>query len=613
VPVDRACYRYRYAVLDRVGNEALYTSADVKVVATPPAAPALSVTAPTNAFWNPGEARVWYRPAATAGSFTVNASSSDAAAGIARYDFPSLPSGWTRSVGTTSATYAWSAANPTAPASALAVQAVSHAGSAASSSFSVAPDAVAPSGGSVAYPTGARSSTSVSVTFAPGTDASSGINLAAVHVLRRTAPLVNGTCGSFGATEVVAFDAVSPYTDTGLVSGTCYQYDLRVADNVGNLVTYVGSGVLKVDNEGPVQNLAVTSALNAFLDGADLYYRGGAAGSFRITDTATDASGVASVTFPAAAATGFTHNAETVTTSTSGAYLSSTFSFTSTATAPGLRAITAADAVGNASTANVTIVRDALPPAGGYVDYPDAVLSAPSVPVSTSAGADAGSGVDLASASVKRATATYTASSGTCGAFGTYSAVALTGGADTTVTTGRCYKYQYVVADRVGNAATYTSANVARVDTSGPRVTAITSQQANGTAGNGKVEMGDKLIITFNQALSTSGGQSFYNATITGSGSGNDLFFISGFTNGQLDTGSTAYVTGSGTVNIGLSPALVNNGTSTKVTFTVTSVSGAVPAAGVGSLVFAISPSVLGSTGSPANGTYTTASTFRLF
>ena len=64
VPADHACYRYEYVVADNVGNVTTYTSPDIKVDTTAPAAPALGFSAFTNAS-STGSA-VYYRPGAGA-------------------------------------------------------------------------------------------------------------------------------------------------------------------------------------------------------------------------------------------------------------------------------------------------------------------------------------------------------------------------------------------------------------------------------------------------------------------------------------------------------------------------------------------------------------------
>jgi len=73
-----------------------------------------------------------------------------------------------------------------------------------------------------------------------------------------------------------------------------------------------------------------------------VYYRGSAAGSFKLQDAATDSgSGVQQVVYPAVAKTGWTHAAETVTTGP--AYQSATYSWTAGATSsPGARRTRAA-------------------------------------------------------------------------------------------------------------------------------------------------------------------------------------------------------------------------------------------------------------------------------
>ena len=48
---DQACYSYRYVVMDSLGNTTTYTSPGIKVETTAPAAPTLSYSAFTNAYW----------------------------------------------------------------------------------------------------------------------------------------------------------------------------------------------------------------------------------------------------------------------------------------------------------------------------------------------------------------------------------------------------------------------------------------------------------------------------------------------------------------------------------------------------------------------------------
>ena len=84
---DQACYSYRYIVKDTLGNATTYTSPDIKVDTTAPAAPSLAFSAFTNTWW-PSGATVYYRSAAASGSVTVTATATDAASGIAGYSLP---------------------------------------------------------------------------------------------------------------------------------------------------------------------------------------------------------------------------------------------------------------------------------------------------------------------------------------------------------------------------------------------------------------------------------------------------------------------------------------------------------------------------------------------
>jgi hypothetical protein len=499
------------------------------------------------------------------------------------------------------------------PSGNQSVTATNNAGGQSTSSFTVTPDSAPPSGGTVSYAGGYTTASSVSVSFTQGTDAGSGLVATSGLLQRSSATLSNGACGTFGAFTTVAVNPASPIANA--VTAGCYQYRYLISDNVGNQATYTNLNIVKVDQAAPTNSLTITAATGSALsaDGATLYYNRAAAGSFRFVNAvADDASGPASATFPAVATTGWVHNAETVSTPAGGPYTSSVYSWTTNPGNPGPLTLAGTDAAGTSTSKAVTFISDVTAPSGGSISYPNAIVNSASVPITLVTGTDAGSGIDPATTVVKRNVATLTTATETCGAFApTYATtVTLVGGADTSVSSGNCYEYQYIVSDRVGNATTYTSANVVRVDTSGPQVTAI----ASGAPTNGKLEVGDQLILTFDQALAAASvPTSFANATEISPSQGNVTLTIPGITAGPLNTGSPLYVTSLATATFNGTVALVNNGTATTVTVTVTALTGGATHPSSGTLVFTPAASIKDGGGNSATSTFTTASTFKLF
>jgi hypothetical protein len=366
--------------------------------------------------------------------------------------------------------------------------------------------------------------------------------------------------------------------------------------------------------------LSLTAATNAYLTGSNLYYRPTVAGSFKLVDAFSAPAGPASVTYPAIGVSGWTHNTETVSTPSGGPYTSSAFSWNAQPNSAGSYTVSGLDAAGTTSTTTFTFIGDQSPPSGGTISYPTGLLTVPSVPITTTTGTDSGAGVNAASGVVTRDQIPLNTATNSCtGSFpNTYATtVTLVGGADTSVLNGFCYQYRYSISDNVGNVATYTASSQSPVDIdTTPKVTAISSLQSNGTAGDGQLELGDKLVLTFNENLATATvPTTFASATEARTGSGVVTLTIPGFTNGAISTGSGSYLAGqaTATATFGGTTVLANNGASTTVTLTVTSLSGAATAASSGTLPFVAAPTITGTNGTGASGTFTPTGSFRLF
>jgi hypothetical protein len=365
--------------------------------------------------------------------------------------------------------------------------------------------------------------------------------------------------------------------------------------------------------------LSLTAATGAYLSAGNLYYKPTVAGSFKLVDAFSAPAGTTSVSYPAIGQSGWTHNSETVSTPSGGPYTSSAFSWSAQPNSPAGYTISGLDAANNTSTTTITFVGDQSPPSGGTISYATGLTNVASIPITTTNGTDSGSGVNALSGVITRDQTPLNTTTDACGSFpNTYATtVTLVGGADTSVLSGFCYQYRYSVSDNVGNAATYTPSSQApiAVDTT-PKVTAITSLQSNGTAGDGQLELGDQLVLTFNENLATATvPTTFTSATEARTGSGVVTLTIPGITNGAISTGSGSYLAGqaTSTATFGGTIALVNSGASTTVTVKVTSLTGGTTAASSGTFPFVTAPAITGTNGTGATGTFTPTGTFRLF
>jgi len=444
------CYRYRLRISDRVGNEDVSgPSATVKVDTTAPAAPAVGFSALTNA--SASGSTVWFRPGA-AGGFTLTPTGADAQSGVASTSHPNLGTGWSRTGN--DYTFTAAAADPVEPNN---VTVTNGAGlTSPATAFTVSVDSAAPGGGSITYADGYDADGTVTVTTDNGSDGESGVDASSALLERQTAPLTGDACGTWGSWSTVT----SPDT---VASDLCARYRLRVSDRVGNQATFTSASVVKVDTSAPSAPTLSVSESSAFSHAAGttvyLNAQGAHAGLFTVGASSTDAeSGLAKVAFPAlAGAAGGGDD-------TSAPY-SSTYGWDATTTASGAQTVIAHNVAGLTGSAQLDVVLDTTAPTGGSVSYPDGYDADGTVTVTTDNGSDGQSGVDASSAVLERQTAPLSA--GACGAWGGWSSVT----SPDTVASGLCARYRLRVSDRVGNEATFTSANVVKVDADPATVT----------------------------------------------------------------------------------------------------------------------------------------------
>jgi hypothetical protein len=231
---DNACYAYKYAVPDALGNYSTFVSGIVEVDTTPPSTPSLGIT--TSAGYYAGGV-LYYSPT-TATTFTLTVTSSDTSSGIPTtgYSFPTLGGGWNLPTGSgSSRTY-----TSTTTASAAGPETVTvtnNATGSAASTFTLTIDSTAPTATLDNFD-GLQTSTAISVPF---TAADSGSSIKSI-VLKRGSSTYNrtaGTCGAITTFPTTHTNPANPYSDTG-ATRTCYQYQLVVTDNVNNVTTITG-------------------------------------------------------------------------------------------------------------------------------------------------------------------------------------------------------------------------------------------------------------------------------------------------------------------------------------------------------------------------------------
>jgi hypothetical protein len=306
-------------------------------------------------------------------------------------------------------------------------------------------------------------------------------------------------------TDPTTSGTVAVYT-TPLSRAATTTVNFFATDLVGHK-SIVQTVLVSIDTTAPAApTLAFSALTNTYWSGSTLYYRSTAAsGAFTVTANATDVtSGIASFTFPTLPS-GWTP--------TAGMLGVNTYSWSAAnPTAPsGAQNVTATNNAALTSPASgFTTASDITAPAGGSVAYTDGYYGALSVSASFATGTDTGgSGVGGASGLLQRQEATMTA--GVCGGYGAGFST-MTGGTnpssplvDTSVVSGKCYQYRYLISDNVGNQATYTSASVAKVDSTPPAITRAVAAKTDGSTPGTIRQGGDYYVyaqVTDNGAVS---------------------------------------------------------------------------------------------------------------
>ena len=240
-------------------------------------------------------------------------------------------------------------------------------------------------------------------------------------------------------------------TSIDLTSNGVYTIKYFSVDRVGNTEPVETAGTqIRIDLTSPTSPALTLSESSpyAHVIGTTVYVKSGQTGTYTVAATSNDPlSGIDKIRFPG----GVDDSASPYQT------IYALDDLTGTQT------VTAYDNAGNTSSSTFDVTTDDVAPSGGSVSYADGYDSDGQIPVSTSNGTDALSGVDASTGVLERRTSALT--DGSCAGFsGGWTAVS----SPDTVATDTCAQYRYRVSDHVSNEVVYTSANVVKVDQTAP-------------------------------------------------------------------------------------------------------------------------------------------------
>ncbi|MCW2929022.1 MAG: Laminin sub domain 2, partial [Thermoleophilia bacterium] len=275
----------------------------------------------------------------------------------------------------------------------------------------------------------------------------------------------------------------------GLPQGP-YTLTLKVYDNATPANTFTVPLSVTVDNDPPTltfkdfQEVVGTgfSHPDPTPGSAKLYVNPATAGQVRVRFDAEDlGTGVASVAYPAIGG-GWTPAGGAGTLGTLPTY-AFVYDWANPVTGSGLKAVTATDNSGNASTANFEVELDSSGPVGGSIAVTDQTAKLPlGVPIGITSATDSQS--KLGTVQIQRRQTNYLGNVCDPALWTIYGPVGpVNPGAawtDTGISNATCYQYQVVFTDNVGNPSTVTSSSVVRIDRTLP-TGSFTTPGANAT------------------------------------------------------------------------------------------------------------------------------------
>ncbi len=558
------CYRYTLTGTDNLGNASSVST----VVRYDVTAPTQAVTLTPTVGASMTGSNIYIRTT-PAGSFTLTSAVSDGQTGPASVLFPAVTTaGWTHPVQTvttgagsaptisyTSSTYSWTTGAGTPGATTLTAADVI--GNTGSTVLTFVRDTTVPVTGAMTV-NGTAASAAGSASFnrtgafaiarTDYTDAGSGIASSVLTLEQAT--LTNNVCGTYGGPTTLA----GAPAQSGLATG-CYRYRLTGTDKVGN--TTNRSTVVKVDRELPVTGALTVNGTTANAVGTTSFARVDFPIDVR-TDWSDVASGINTSTLVRTQATLTGNTCGTFGTATT---LTGSPAQTALATNCYRYVLTGTDRAGNAASVTTIVKRDVTNPVTGALTVNGVAASAAgststsnisSFAIARTDYTDANSG--LASSTLTRSFATLTGA--TCGTFDV--PVTLTGAPAQSGLVVGCYRYTLTGTDNAGNAVSLSTTVSQRLV-----ITGVTTVNGPGIAG--RVDAGDRVDITFSDALAVSS----ICSTWTGNGSNqtltadNDVSVI--MTNAAADT--LTFSSASCTLNVG-SLSLASTGyTTANVTF----------------------------------------------